>query len=123
MTIEEASMKKKDRKVSWDSDPFYNVSQRLTAKLTQLVGLDARYVIPGHVQRGGNPCAYDRILSTEFGVKAAQLIRSKTYGVTVALKGDTVTHNLLEDIAGKAKPVPMDNQILQTAKAMGICLG
>jgi len=80
-------------------------------------------VVPGHIQRGGSPSAYDRVLSTQFGVHAAELIRDETYGVTVALKGNTITHNRLEDIAGVPKLVPEDDQMVTIARQMGISFG
>ena len=63
------------------------------------------------------------MLSTQFGAHAAQLIRDEIYGVTVALKGNQITHNKLSDIAGVPKPVEKDNPVVATARDMGICLG
>ena len=85
--------------------------------------MEARAVIPGHIQRGGSPSAYDRVLSTQFGVHAAELIRDGIFGVSVALVGNTVTHNPLSEIAGVAKLVPPDHQMVQTAKNIGISFG
>ena len=77
-------------------------------------------MVPGHIQRGGTPCAYDRVLSTQFGVHAADLIKKGKYGVSVALVGNEVTHNKLSDIAGVAKPVPKDHQMVDLARNIGI---
>ena len=63
------------------------------------------------------------MLSTQFGVHAAELIRDGVFGVTVALKGNEITHNKLEDIAGVPKMVPADDQMVITGKNMGICFG
>ncbi|HCJ90086.1 MAG TPA: 6-phosphofructokinase, partial [Clostridiales bacterium] len=76
-----------------------------------------------HIQRGGSPNAYDRVLSTQFGVHAAELIRDGVYGVTVALKGNEITHNKLSDIAGVPKLVPPDNTMITTARNIGISFG
>ena len=73
--------------------------------------------------RGGSPNAYDRVLSTQFGVHAAELIRDGVYGVTVALKGNEITHNKLADIAGVPKLVPPDNTMITTARNIGISFG
>ena len=75
------------------------------------------------IQRGGSPNAYDRVLSTQFGVHAAELIRDGVYGVTVALKGNEITHNKLSDIAGVPKLVPPDNTMITTARNIGISFG
>ena len=88
-----------------------------------MVGVEARHVVPGHIQRGGSPSAYDRVLSTQFGVHAAELIRDEIYGVTVALSGNKIIHNKLKDIAGVPKPVTLDDTVVQTARNMGITMG
>ena len=123
MTKEEAKMKKKERAAYRASLPYDCVSKRIAAELCEMVGVEARAVNPGHIQRGGSPSAYDRVLSTQVGVHAAELIRDEVYGVTVALNGNEIVHNKLKDIAGVPKPVPADDHVLVTARNMGIDLG
>ena len=122
MDKEEAKLKKKEREAKRAASPI-TISQRIAAQLQELAGVEARAVIPGHIQRGGSPSAYDRVLSTQFGVHAAELIRDGIFGVSVALVGNTVTHNPLSEIAGVAKLVPPDHQMVQTAKNIGISFG
>jgi len=121
MTREEAKMKKKEREALRATQPC--ISARIAKELTELVGVEARSVVPGHIQRGGSPSAYDRVLSTQFGVHAAQLIKEGHFGVTVALKGNQIVHNDLKDIAGVPKPVPQDDTVVVTARNMGINMG
>ena len=123
MDREEGKMKKKEREALRAQDPGFSVSARIARQLAQIADVEARTVIPGHIQRGGSPCAYDRVLATQFGVHAAQLIKNETYGVSVALVGNTVTHNPLSQIAGVAKPVTQDHQMVQTARNIGISFG
>ena len=123
MSVEESKMKKKEREAYRASLPYDCISKRIAAQLQELVGVEARSVVPGHIQRGGSPSAYDRVLSTQFGVHAAQLIRDEHYGVTVALKGNKIIHNDLKDVAGVPKPVPMDDPVVVTARNMGINMG
>ena len=123
MSVEESKMKKKEREAYRASLPYDCISKRIAAQLQELVGVEARSVVPGHIQRGGSPSAYDRVLSTQFGVHAAELIRDEHYGVTVALKGNKIVHNDLKDIAGVPKPVPMDDPVVVTARNMGINMG
>lgn len=78
---------------------------KLAAELEQLTGNETRLVLPGHIQRGGSPSAYDRVLSTQFGAYAARLIQQNVYGVGVAMVDGVVTHHPLKDIAGKSKLV------------------
>ena len=123
MSVEESKMKKKEREAYRASLPYDCISKRIAAQLQELVGVEARSVVPGHIQRGDSPSAYDRVLSTQFGVHAAQLIRDEHYGVTVALKGNKIVHNDLKDVAGVPKPVPMDDPVVVTARNMGINMG
>ena len=118
----EAKLKKKEREAK-RAETHFSSSAYLAQLLRDEVGVEARNVVPGHIQRGGSPCAYDRILSTEFGVHAAQLIKAGVFGVTVALKGSEVSHNLLGEVAGVSKLVPTDHQLIKTAKNIGICFG
>ena len=122
MGKEEAKMKKKDREAKRAAE-HYSASADVAKQLVEMVGVEARTVVPGHIQRGGSPSAYDRVLSTQFGVHAAELIRDEIYGVTVALKGNTITHNALKDIAGVPKLVPEDDQMVTIARNMGISFG
>lgn len=123
MNKEEAKLSKKERIALRAENPYRTAGHRVAEELSKLVGVDARVVVPGHVQRGGRPCAYDRILSTGFGTYAAKLIKNGTFGTTIALKNGATTHNLLVDVAGKASPVPLNNHVLLSAKALGINLG
>ena len=123
MSEEEAKMKKKEREAYRATLPYDCISKRIAAQLSEMVGVEARHVVPGHIQRGGSPSAYDRVLATQFGVHAAELIRDEIYGVTVALDGNEIIHNKLKDIAGVPKPVPKDDHVLVTARNMGICMG
>ncbi|MFQ7003557.1 MAG: 6-phosphofructokinase [Ruthenibacterium lactatiformans] len=79
--------------------------------------------MPGHMQRGGSPSAYDRVLATEFGTYAAKLVEADHYGVAVAMKNNIVTENALKDIAGKTKLVPETCDMLTVARRMGVSLG
>ena len=80
-------------------------------------------VVPGHIVRGGSPSSYDRVLATQFGVYAAELIEQRTFGVSVAMKNNVVTHNPLEDVAGITKFVPTDHQMIRIARKIGMSFG
>ena len=123
MTVEEAAMKKKERAAFRAETGFNGIANRIAHELEAKVGVEARAVIPGHVQRGGSPSAYDRMLSTVFGVHAAELIAAENYGQAVGMAGNTVTHNPLAEVAGKTKFVPQDAQAVLAARSMGISLG
>ena len=121
MTKDESKMKKKERESMRAGG--YSAAGYVAAQLSEMLGVEARSVVPGHIQRGGTPSAYDRVLSSQFGVHAAELIRDQIYGVSVALKGNNIVHNPLKDIAGIPKLVPEDHQMVTIAKHMGISFG
>lgn len=123
MTKEEADMKKREREEQRKASPHDSISKRIAAEISEKLGIDTRNVVPGHIQRGGSPSAFDRVLATRFGVHAAELIRDEIYGVTVALSGKDIVHNKLADIAGSPKLVSEDNNIVATARRIGISFG
>lgn len=121
MTKEEAKMKKKERLEKRGGDA--TITNRLAREIAEKANVETRVVVPGHIQRGGSPSAYDRVLSTQFGSFAGKLVKEGKFGVTVAMVKGEVTYNALADIAGKAKLVPPDCQEVKTAESIGICLG
>ena len=125
MDLEEAQQKKKEREAARAAAVAtgFSIAARISAQMQDLVGVEARHVVPGHIQRGGSPSAYDRVLATQFGVHAAQLIRDGVYGVSVALSGNNIIHNALKDIAGVPKLVPPDHQMVELARNIGISFG
>ena len=123
MTREEAKMKKKERAAFRQETGFAGIASRIAKELEEKVGVEARAVVPGHLQRGGTPSAYDRMLSTVFGVHAAQLIAREEYGNAVAMIAGAVGHNPLSEVAGKTKFVPQDDQAVKAARSMGVSLG
>ncbi len=123
MDKKEAKMKRKERENARQEEGFHGIAERVAKQLSELVGVEARAVVPGHIQRGGSPSAYDRVLATQFGVHAAELIQRGEYGVSVALVGNQVTHNLLSEIAGVPKLVPPDHQMVSLARSVGISFG
>ena len=123
MDKEEAKLKKKERTRLRAQTGVTTATARIAKDLADLTGHDTRVVLPGHILRGGSPSAYDRVLATQFGVYAAKLVEQQRYGVTVALAGNTVTCNLLSDVAGKAKPVPTDATLIKVGRNMGISFG
>jgi 6-phosphofructokinase 1 len=98
-------------------------TMRLAKQLEELTHLESRVTILGYVQRGGTPCAGDRILATRLGSAAADLINEGRFGVMVAARGDGVEPVPLEKVAGKRRIVPPDHSWVQTARHVGTCLG
>ena len=101
---------------------FRSVSDLLTAEIAE-DGLEVRSMAPSYMQRGGSPCPYDRFLCTKFGIYAASLFEQGIFGVTVALRDNQMTHNLLSGMADKSKLVAPNDQTVQLARKMGISFG
>ena len=92
-------------------------------QLEELVGLEARATILGHVQRGGTPTANDRILSTRYGSYAVELLMEGKFGNMVVLDGADLSYDSLENVIGKNKAVEEDSSWIQTARLIGMSLG
>ncbi|KON32778.1 hypothetical protein AC477_02445 [miscellaneous Crenarchaeota group-1 archaeon SG8-32-1] len=77
-------------------------------EIENCTGIETRVVVLGHLQRGGSPIAYDRVLATRYGIAAIDLIHKGQYGKMVALKGNKIVSVLLKDVIGKRKTVDLD---------------
>jgi len=96
---------------------------RLARQLEKLTRLESRVTILGYVQRGGTPCAADRILATRLGTACADLIHEGKFGLMVAARGDRTKPVPLHKVAGKRKSVPLDHSWIETARRLETCLG
>ncbi len=123
VNLQEEGMKRKSIKEQRSQNGFISASQRLAGKIEAATGIETRVVVPGYIQRGGIPSAYDRLLSTQFGVQAAKLIADGHFGVTVALKNNQLSYNALKDVAFKLKSVPIPSPMVDAAKDMGLSFG
>lgn len=120
---QEAKMGKKEFKAARADMPFPSISYRLSKEISEKTGQEIRVTVPGHFQRGGSPCPYDRLLATRFGTAAAKLISDKKYGNMVALQNGRIVPVPLNEVAGKLKGVPKDCDVIQTARDIGISFG
>jgi len=92
-------------------------------QLGDLTGKETRHVVLGHLQRGGSPTAFDRTLATRFGGKAVELLLNGQFGKMVANNPPDLVPVPLGDVVGKTKLVPLDYDLLLTARALGISFG
>jgi 6-phosphofructokinase 1 len=91
--------------------------------LQEKTGKETRSVVLGHLQRGGAPTAFDRVLATRFGGKAVELLTRGVFGRMVANNPPDIVPIPLADVVGKTKTVPLDYDLLNTARAIGVALG
>ena len=101
---------------------FAGMGSWLGAQLADDTDHEVRVTVLGHVQRGGSPSAFDRILATRFGVESTRLLAEGRFGEMVAYHGPNVDSVPLEDAVGVLRRVPVDGQHAETARALGICL-
>ena len=120
---EDAALSKKEFKKKMEERKHPSVSYELAESIQKLTGLEIRITVPGHTQRGGSPCPYDRILSTRLGSACAQLIMDGKFGYMVGIVNGKIKKIPLEESAGKLKTVPPDCQEIQEAKRIGISFG
>jgi len=99
------------------------IGAQLCEPLAVLTNKETRSVVLGHLQRGGAPTSFDRVLATRFGAKAVELIQQGQFGTMVAWDPPDIISRRLEDVVGKTKTVPMDSDLLQTARALGVTFG
>ncbi len=122
---EVAELPKKERKVAIAeaAAKYPSVAYEVAAKIKEYSGMDIRVTVPGHTQRGGSPVPYDRVISSRFGAKAAELIKNEDYGKLVVMVNNEVTAIPMEESAGKLKYVSPDDSIVAQAKMLGISFG
>ena len=122
---EDAALPKKELKKKQEEEKkvYPSVAYKLEAELKKELDLDIRITIPGHTQRGGSPCPYDRVLSTRMGSAAAGLILKEEYGYMVGIVNGKIKKVPLADCAGKLKMVSPDDQLVKAAKRIGISFG
>ena len=92
-------------------------------EIAKYAGVQTRTVVLGHLQRGGSPSAFDRILATQFGASAVRLIRKGKFGYMTSLQGGDIVSIQIKDIVGEQKKVPVDGKLVQTALGLGISFG
>jgi len=97
--------------------------ERIAKRIEDETGLETRVTVLGHVQRGGSPTAYDRLLATRFGAVALQAASRGEYGVMVSLQRNAVVTVPLQDAIGRQKLVPPDSQLVFAARSVGTCMG
>lgn len=124
-SVEDAKMSKKEykKRVAKMLKSYPSISYEIAAQITEACGQEVRVTVPGHMQRGGAPDPYDRVLSSRMGAHAALMISREEYGNMVAIKNRTICSTPLKEIAGKLKTVDPESDIIREARLLGIRFG
>ena len=120
---ENAALTKKELKAKRKKNSFPSISYQVGKEIEERTGQEVRITVPGHTQRGGEPCPYDRVISSRLGAAAARLIIEKKYGYMVGFRDGEIVPVPLEEVAGKLKMVDPESTIIKEAKGLGICFG
>ncbi len=99
------------------------IGNRLSKMLEEMTGIETRYCVLGHTQRGGSPCPFDRILGIRFGVEAVKLIEEKQFGRTMVLNGHSVDSVPIAEAIAEPRTITPENHIVRTARELGIIFG
>ncbi len=99
------------------------VAKFVAEEVQKRSGLDSRYIVLGHVQRGGTPTPYDRLLATQFGYQAFELLAARQFGRLVVQRNGRIDSVPIENVAGKVRTVPPDYPLVHAARAIGTCFG
>ena len=99
------------------------IGNRLCHALEEMTGIEARYCVLGHTQRGGSPCSFDRILGIRFGVEAVKLIEQNKFGCSLVLQGLNVGNIPITEAIAEPRMVKPDSQMVRTARSLGIIFG
>ena len=121
-----------------DNTKLGGIGEQVAKQLEELTGLEARCTVLGYMQRGGTPTAYDRVLSTKYGTKAMELALEGKFNVLTVIKDGKLNSVPLEEVVGNntkigavsgntpesnLRKVTMDDELVKTARAIGINLG
>ncbi|MCR5501371.1 MAG: 6-phosphofructokinase [Lachnospiraceae bacterium] len=120
---EKAALSKKELKKAMEENPYPSVSYEIADEIQKRTGQEVRVTVPGHTQRGGSPCPYDRVFASRLGAEAGELILKGEYGFMVGYRNREIVKVPLEDVAGKLKMLEPDASIIKEAKLLGISFG
>lgn len=99
------------------------LGERVAEAIAECTGKETRSLVLGHLQRGGTPIPYDRLLSLRFGSAAVRAVASRKFGCMVGLEDDDIRTVPIEDALEQRKSVPAEGELVKTARALGISFG
>ena len=120
---EDAALSKKALKEKKAKKKYPSVAYEVAEKIQSKTDQEVRITVPGHTQRGGSPCAYDRVLATRLGAAAAEAILDGEFGCMMAVRRGDIVRVPLSEVAGKLKYVDPASEIIKEAKWTGISFG
>ncbi len=105
------------------SEQLGGIAEYLEKTLAEQTGKEARSLVLGHLQRGGSPSTYDRLISLRFGAAAIRAVQDEDFNKLVVMKENLISRIPISEVADKIKCVQLDSDTVKTARDIGICLG
>jgi 6-phosphofructokinase 1 len=99
------------------------IGKKVSQEIRNRTGKETRNIVLGHLQRGGAPTTFDRLLALRFGTAAVRFAESENFGMMAALRSAEILPVTIEEAIGKMKSVPLHSDIILTARSLGICFG
>ena len=112
-----------ERRGAGTVDRLGGVANRVAQGISERIPKEVRSMVLGHLQRGGTPTTFDRLLGLRFGAAAVRAVADGAFGTMVGLSGEHITRTPLAEAVGRQKLVPMDSDIVTTARELGISFG
>ncbi|MEX0904367.1 MAG: ATP-dependent 6-phosphofructokinase [Balneolaceae bacterium] len=110
-------------KKAGQAEQLGGLAEYLAEELSKRTGKESRSLVLGHLQRGGTPSTYDRLISLRFGAAAIRTVEEKDFNKMITMRQNQIRCIPLADVAGKTKKVPTGNDTVLTAREIGICMG
>jgi 6-phosphofructokinase 1 len=99
------------------------IADHVATQIAQLTGFETRSMVLGHLQRGGSPTAFDRLIATRFGAAAVRTVEKGEFGTMVALDPPDIIAVPIEDAIASIKTVPLDSDLIATGRDLGTSFG
>jgi len=112
-----------ERRTAGGVDRLGGICSLVARAIGERTGKETRTLVLGHLQRGGSPTTFDRLLGLRFGVAAVRSVADKAFGVMVGFEPPTIVRTPLQDVVGRPRSVPLESDTLRTARELGINLG
>lgn len=120
---ERAKLSKHELKEELKASAYPSVTYEIAAQIEEMTGLETRVAVPGHMQRGGSPCAYDRVFASRLGAEAGRMALEGEFGFMVGIRNREIVKVPLDEVAGKLKKIDPNASIIKEAKMLGISFG
>ncbi|MGQ0562287.1 MAG: 6-phosphofructokinase, partial [Gemmatimonadota bacterium] len=112
-----------EKQVPGRAERYGGIADQVAKQISECTGFETRSMVLGHLQRGGSPTAYDRLIATRFGAAAVRAVEQGAFGSMVALHATNIRTVAIADAISQIKNVPLDSDMIMTARALGISFG